>query len=108
MTETWIGDHPNDGREYDCQCARCGSSLDFERCERCDDDGFVDHDCGEDCCACLYPEPNVVCDECYGRGHFPRCLSGYKWCDEHPRPGRETISPSTPEWFLVEPVEDSR
>lgn len=36
-------------------------------CEHCDD-GFVGHDCGEDCCPCLEPEPNVVCDICDGEG----------------------------------------
>lgn len=29
--QTFIGlDHPNDGRHWDCNCARCGSSIEWE------------------------------------------------------------------------------
>lgn len=28
------------------------------------------HDCGEDCCSCLEPEPNVTCDVCDGTGEL--------------------------------------
>ena len=39
-------------------------------CSQCDPDyrGYSYHDCGEDCCACLDPQPNVVCDTCEGKG----------------------------------------
>ena len=35
-----FGDNPpNDGREYDCQCARCGSSVEWEQCGACGGEG---------------------------------------------------------------------
>jgi hypothetical protein len=34
------------GKEIDCQCARCGSSMEIERCNFCED-GMDGHDCGE-------------------------------------------------------------
>ena len=33
---TVIGDPPGDGREWEDQCARCGSSVSWEHCEWCD------------------------------------------------------------------------
>ena len=90
-----------DGREWDCQCGRCGSSLDFDECEVCGGEGYDDHDCGEDSCCCAFPENNVRCEACAGRGAWPRCASGYEWCRAHPRPGCESIEPSTPEWYVV-------
>lgn len=35
--------------------------------------GFSHHECGEDCCMCLDPEPNVRCDVCSGKGGWLRC-----------------------------------
>lgn len=93
---------PNDGKQWDCQCARCGSSLSFEECENCGGEGVSGHDCGEDCCCCLDPEENVVCDTCRGEGTFPLCLSNSEWCQANPMPGRENIARSTPEWFPVQ------
>jgi hypothetical protein len=81
-------------KEY--QCARCGSSIEFVECRKCDD-GFVGHDCGEDYCCCADPEDNVVCGICHGTGSFPRCLSSLEWCEAHPLPGREKVRRSTPE-----------
>lgn len=31
-------------------------------------DGYSHHDCGEDTCCCLHPEPNVECEICHGEG----------------------------------------
>ena len=44
-------------------------------CWNCDENGFVDHDCGEDSCCCLDPEPNVRCDICKGKGGWWADLS---------------------------------
>jgi hypothetical protein len=41
----------------------------MESCWQCMGDGGW-HDCGEDCCCCLEPELNVVCDECDGEGEY--------------------------------------
>lgn len=73
----------------------------WKQCDVCDD-GYDGHDCGEDCCVCLDPEPNVVCDVCRGRGGWWACLSSVDWCRANPKPGREKILHSTPEWFVVE------
>ena len=83
------------------QCGRCGSSITFEDCQNCGGDGVTSHDCGEDCCCCLYPEDNVTCDICRGKGSFPICLSSPKWCEAHPMKGRENTPRSTPEAFTV-------
>ena len=37
-----------------------------------------------------------------GDGTYYFCLSGYEWCEAHPRPGRETTPRSTPEWYTYE------
>jgi hypothetical protein len=41
-------------------------------CWQCGGEGMWDHDCGEDCCACLHPEDNVRCDICRGVGGWER------------------------------------
>jgi hypothetical protein len=69
--------------------------MDYHECEECDEDGFVDHDCGEDTCSCCDPEPNVVCERCGGRGGWWRCMSSPGWCEGHPLPGREKVFRST-------------
>lgn len=96
------GDQPDHQHEWECQCARCGSSLDFEQCEHCGGEGVDGHECGEDCCCCLNPEDNIPCDVCGGIGGWWKCLSSRWWCSTNPLPGREKIEPSTPEWFVVE------
>jgi len=84
--------------EIDCQCARCGSSMDFEECHFCED-GLSGHECGEDTCCCLQPEPNVLCDMCDGEGKWARCLSSPEYCEDNPLPGREHIPRGKIEWF---------
>lgn len=101
MSTRHIADHPpRDGRDWNCQCARCGSSCGWMECEECDEDGFVDHECGEDCCACEFPEPNVVCDICGGHGGWRSCLSSSEFCNANPVPGREKIARGTIEWYV--------
>jgi hypothetical protein len=43
----------------------------WETCWDCAGDGYIGHDCGEDCCACLHPEDNVMCSTCDGEGGWP-------------------------------------
>lgn len=87
------------GMEIDCQCARCGSSIDVEHCEHCGGDGVDGHECGEDTCCCLYPHDNVPCEFCGGTGAWRRCLSSPEWCRANPIPGREHIERGAVEWF---------
>jgi hypothetical protein len=89
------------GLEIDCQCARCGSSCYREDCGACED-GYSDHDCGEDCCPCLDPEPNVTCSVCAGCGGWWICLSSSEWCETNPLPGREGVERGKIEWFTIE------
>lgn len=91
------------GENYECQCARCGSSCDWQRCEECED-GYDGHDCGEDCCMCLYPEENVLCQICRGHEGWYVCLSSPEWCKANPLPGREGIERGEIEWFAVQPT----
>ncbi len=55
-------------------CKKCGDTLYWEDCYNCDE-GYSDHDCGEDSCNCVNPEPNVVCDICEGNLGWSRCLN---------------------------------
>lgn len=65
-------------------CKDCGQDLDWEDCGQCED-GYSYHDCGEDCCCCLYPEPNVRCDLCDGN-------SGWWVCTNRDCPGKVEAS----------------
>jgi len=95
------GTPPADGRNWECQCARCGSSADWIDCWACVD-GMAGHDCGEDCCMCLRPEENVICEICGGNGGGWRCLAALIYCEENPMDGREQIVRGAIEWFTVE------
>lgn len=103
---THIGPKPPDEMyradlEIDCQCARCGSSMDYVDCHNCGGDGLTGHDCGEDCCCCLYPEDNVECDICDGDGGWHRCMSSPDWCEANPLEGRENVKRGEIEWFTI-------
>jgi len=93
---------PNDGRDWDCQCARCGSSADWRECDMCGGDGVDGHDCGEDCCMCRYPEDNVRCDYCRGYGGDYSCMSSPEYCEENPLVGRGEVERGKIEWFTFE------
>lgn len=100
--DTVIALHPpRDGRHWDNQCARCGSSMHLVYCDNCGGEGVSGHDCGEDCCCCAEPEENEECDWCNGRGGHWACLSSDDWCQQHPRDGREQQEPM-PEWFTFD------
>lgn len=53
-------------------CDKCGAELEWMECYNCNE-GFTHHDCGEDVCACLDPEDDVVCDICEGECGWYAC-----------------------------------
>lgn len=63
----------------DAYCDRCGGFLQWEDCWNCED-GYSDHDCGEDCCCCMYTEPNIVCEICHGHGGYWLCVNRGAYC----------------------------
>lgn len=54
------------------ECNECGTLMEWKECWNCED-GYAYHDCGEDTCCCLDPEPNVVCDVCNGEDGWMMC-----------------------------------
>ena len=73
----FIGEHPlpemyRAGLEIDCQCARCGSSVDSQPSD--------------------YDEAEV----------WHRCMSSPEWCEANPLPGRELVKRGEIEWFTTE------
>lgn len=104
-----IGDHPlpetyGPGLEIDCQCARCGSSCDWQHCYNCDE-GSLGSDCIDDLChggECIHGDSGFIpCDICGGYGGWNQCLSGAEWCEANPMPGRESITQGQIEWFTI-------
>ena len=55
-------------------CPTCGQEPSYELCWNCGGEGYSGHECGEDTCACLEPEPNVICETCEGEGTLKSCL----------------------------------
>lgn len=53
-------------------CKKCGLDVVWHECEHCED-ANSSHDCGEDVCCCLDPQPNVLCDVCNGEGGWWVC-----------------------------------
>ncbi len=89
---------PNDGRDWHCQCARCGSSCDWQDCEECED-GFVEMDFGDD----VVSEFDWVrCPHCKTHGGWWRCMSSTEYCEGNPIDGRETIHHGEIEWYTLE------
>lgn len=75
MAETVIGKlPPNDGRDWEPQCARCGSSVGYDEVDTID----------------------------LGHLRWRFCLSSEEWCRANPLPGREDVKRGTIEWFKVE------
>lgn len=95
MADSVIADSPpHDGQEWDCQCARCGSSCGYVDCGECGGDGYVEDD---DCCG----TDTMQCRECGGHGGWPVCVSDDDWCNAHPLPGRENVKRGAIEWFVI-------
>lgn len=67
-----------------CDHANCT----WEDCYNCEE-GYSDHDCGEDTCCCLNPEPNVVCDVCDGKGGWWKCDRCGKCGDDVQKAGEQ-------------------
>lgn len=63
-------------------CADCQvTELTWWECETCGGEGYDGHDCGEDSCVCIYPEENIPCGVCAGRGGYWTCAT----CNERDR-----------------------
>jgi hypothetical protein len=101
---------PNDGREWDAQCARCGSSVTRVDCWKCGGEGesapgeLYEQD------PLWYDEDDTeTCDVCGGTGGWLRCLSNFgdegpedpahTWCETHPMLGRDHLKSGEIEWF---------
>ena len=87
---------PRDANDWDCQCARCGSSCDADGCDECMNDGFVESDDYDD-----DSDEFVVCPDCLGTPIVYRCLSSREWCEANPLEGREHVKRGEIEWFIV-------
>jgi hypothetical protein len=94
---------PNDGREWDCQCARCGSSTYSEECGACGGEGITGP--GE-----LYeqdplwydPDDYEPCHQCGGDGAWMVCMSTPEYCAVNPIPGREGVPRGKVEWYTFD------
>ena len=97
---------PEDGREWDCQCARCGSSAGWEDCWQCGGEGTLGSACIDDLCyggECIHGDDDQIpCDICHGHGGWNVCVSGAEWCNAHPLPGREETKHGAIEWFTFD------
>ena len=86
---------PDDGQEWDAQCARCGSSVVHLGCPTCGGDGFVFDDDDPD-----WRQPGGDrCPDC--AGGWQECGSGVEWCKAHPMVSREGVDPGAIEWFVT-------
>jgi len=50
----------------------CGQEMVEESCHACFGEGGF-HDCGEDTCVCLDKSPNIMCEDCNGKGSYLVC-----------------------------------
>jgi hypothetical protein len=88
---------PRDGKQYECQCARCGGSTEWIDCTEWDcEDGHREEDWGDDVVSDM---ELVVCSVCKGYGGWNNCGNSPEWCNANPLPGREEIKRGEIEWF---------
>lgn len=89
----WFARTRVDGtEEEDGQCARCGSSVAWEVCDRCGGDGY-----GEEIWSDIGVMARVPCDTCQGECGWFRCLSSPAFCEANPLPGREHVTSAAAE-----------
>ena len=79
--------------DIDCQCARCGSSMGYERCSCDGGTEWIEDEDDE--------VSDRVCDICDGEGGWHRCMSDPEWCNANPLEGRENVKRGEIEWFTV-------
>lgn len=53
---------------FDDDIELLGDGTYWRTCYQCGGEGLGEHDCGEDTCCCLDPEPNTTCGICKGEG----------------------------------------
>ena len=93
-----IGKCPRDGRYWDNQCARCGSSVIFNECDNCGGEGWIEDDDWQ-----ADEGDGHTCDWCRGDGGHWACVSSEEWCEANPIKGREETERGTVEWFTFDP-----
>lgn len=99
---------PNDGRRWECHCARCASSMEFEDCGSCGGEGITGPGELHEQDPLWYDEGDYeICHQCGGAGGWLLCMARAEWCNRHPLPGRIEIASSTTEWFCVEPMTEA-
>lgn len=81
---------PQDGRDWDFRCARCGSIMEWAECDWCRGDGVDEYDYQEDC------------DVCLGEGGWYMCQALSNGCDDKALIGREGVKHGAIEWVVKE------
>lgn len=87
-----------EGYEWDCQCARCGSSVGRNICPECGGDGYAYQGSDED-------HQDEPCRTCNGYGGQWVCMSEAAFCLANPLPGKAHIERGQIEWYPIK--EDS-
>jgi hypothetical protein len=67
--------------ETEAPMCECGSEKFWRECWDCGGEAYTHHDCGEDCCCCLDPEDNVLCETCEGACGWYQCSQCHPWED---------------------------
>lgn len=103
MNSVIADNHPQDGREWDCQCARCGSSVHWEPCGACGGEGISGPGELYDQDPLWYDEDDYsTCHQCGGEASWGICISPPEWCEANPAKGRENIKRGEIEWFTFD------
>lgn len=98
-----IGERPpNDGRWYDANCARCGSSTTSQECDSCGGQG-VTVDLADEFSFCELEPNKSICQSCGGLGRFYICDRQRLECEAMPIAGREQYARGVIEWISSAP-----